>query len=73
MPTDHAVIYSEKTISQPIGTPVLTIDSPEIELEARGESVSVPMRFVCDEPGVAILAPGLVQLLQKQNDMAFEI
>jgi hypothetical protein len=68
MPTDHAVLYSQRVVES---KPLRTVDEPEIVV-GKGESVSIPMRYVVDDEGLPILADGMRDLLRRQNDMPFD-
>jgi ribosome biogenesis SPOUT family RNA methylase Rps3 len=69
MPTDHAVMYSQRVMASKEA--VRTVDEPDFML-GKGESVSVPMRYVVDNEGVPVLADGMMDLLRKQNDTPFD-
>lgn len=70
MTTDTAVIVSHKIASGCKMEELDFVDTPEIKI-AKKEFMQLPFRFLVKD-GKPQLAPGLIQLLHKQNGDSFE-
>ncbi len=70
LPTDQAVIFTKKIIDEKIRLDdIPKVDYPTIQLRKK-EAVDMPFRYLADDHGKPVLAPGMLQVLKNQNDMS---